>query len=326
MFVDDRRINPDNDTRYFMEQVNISPVIAELKQIDIDDMAYAKGDLYNELANILDGKSEVKIDREVIAILNRFKEYSFSMFPDTRYNKYLSEDLNNEDCIKYLVENASDEVKANAKAIVLEQWRNDCNARSENFHAHLNGDGILSDDILIKATSRLHSKIIQFAIMLDCILLENHHDLIQMQEQYGIKLIDSHSKAHLTEYTGMKGYAEKLLGRVVNVEVKDETTIESHKGRPKGKAVDPFIQNIIGDRTEQEKILQKLHAFIDGKKGKYVAMVIHAVHTKGLILKPTFTQVKNEFGDIGNVSGYNRYMRDYYVFTDRELDAIRSQF
>ncbi len=221
MFVDDRLTNPDNDTRYFMERVNLSPVIAELQQIEIDDMAYAKGAIYKELANILDEKSVVKIDREVIAILNRFKEYSFFMFPDALYNKYSSEDTTNEDCIKYLVENASDEDKANAKAIMLEQWRNDCNARSENFQAHLNGDGILSDDILIKATSILHSKIIQFAIMLDCILLENHHDLIQMQEQYGIKLIDCHSKAHLTEYTGMKGYANKLFNGIKNAD--DET-------------------------------------------------------------------------------------------------------
>lgn len=323
MWVEGRRIDPQYDTTYFMEQVNLSPVINELSQIELGMMAYG-GSLYRELAERLDEKNGVKIDREVISILNRFEEYSFAMFPDTRYKRYVYDDLTNEDCAKYLIKDVTEEDRVNAKNAMLQQWREDCDNRYTNFIKHIGS--ILDEDIMIKATTMLHSRVIQFAIMLDCVLLENHHDLLKMQEQYGLKILKDHSKILLAEYTGMKGYAKKLLNGIGNVEVNDETTCESHRGRPKGKGTKPFKQNILGDNHEKDRILKILHSLIDGKKGKDVAMVIFAACTANIILKPTFTQVKNEFGNIGNVSGYNKYMRDTHVFTEKELEAICSQF
>lgn len=325
MWVEGRRTDPQYDTTYFMEQVNLSPVISELSQIKIGLMSYG-GPIYKELANRLDEKSGVKIDREVISILNKFEEYSFFMFPDTRYKRYVDDELRNEDCIKYLHKDATEEDRANAKNAMLQQWREDCDARHSNFIKHIGSVLDADEDIVIKAATILHDKIMQFAIMFDCVLLENQHDLIKMQEQYGIKILECHSKILLTEYTGMKGYAEKLMKGIDSVEVKSETTIESHKGKPKGKYIEPFIQNIFGDIQEKERILNILHSLIDGKRGKGVAMVIHAACTAKIIQQPTFKQVENEFGNIGCVSGYNRYMRDTYVYTERELDAIRSQF
>lgn len=323
MWVDGRRTDPQYDTTHFMEQVNLSPIISELSQIELGMMAYG-GSLYRELAERLDEKNGVKIDREVITILNRFEEYSFAMFPDTRYNRYVDDDLTNEDCAKYLIEDATEEDRVNAKKAMLLQWREVCDAQCSNFKNHIGS--ILDEDIVVKATSMLHNRIMQFAIMLDCVLLENHHDLIKMQEQYGLKILKDHSKTLLTEYTHTKNHAERLLNGIGNVEVKNETTCNSHRGRPKGKTIEPFIQNIFGDMHEKEKILKILHSLIDGKRGKGVAMVIHAACTAKIIQQPTFKQVENESGNIGNVSGYNRYMRDTHVYTERELDAIRSQF
>lgn len=325
MWVEGRRIDPQYDTRYFMEQVNLSPVISELSQIELGMMAYG-GNLYRELAERLDEKNGIKIDREVISIINRLEEYSFAMFPDTRYNRYIDDDLTNEDCAKYLIKCATEEDRVNAKNAMLQQWREDCDARSSNFIKHIGSLIDEDEDIVIKATTTLHNIVMQFAIMLDCVLLENHHDLIKMQEQYGLKILKDHSKILLTEYTHTKNHAERLLNGIGNVEVKDGTTSQSQRGQPKGKAVEPFIQNIFGDIQEKERILNILHRLIDGKRGKGVAMVIHAACTAKIIQQPTFKQVENEFGDIGNVSGYNRYMRDTHVYTERELEAIRSQF
>lgn len=70
-------------------------------------------------------------------------------------------------------------------------------------------------------------------------------------------------------------------------------------------------------------VLAKLHTFIDGKKGKDVALIIRAAMAKGLITKPTFREVANEFGDIGNKAGYNSYMK--YQFSEEELTSISSQ-
>ena len=323
MWVDGRRTDPYYDTRHFMEQVNLSSVISDLSRIELDMFKY-DGIIYRELAERLDEKSGVKIDRAVISILNKFEGYSFYMFPDTRYNRYVDDDLTNEDCAKYLIKDATEEDRVNAKNAMLQQWREDCDNRHSNFIKHIGS--ILDEDIVIKATTILHSRVMQFAIMLDCVLLENRHDLLKMQEQYGLKILKDHSKILLAEYTGMKGYAKKLLNGIGNVEVNDETTSESHRGRPKGKGTKTFKQNILGDNHEKDRILKILHSMIDGKKGKDVAMVIFAACTANIILKPTFTQVNNEFGNIGNVSGYNKYMRDTHVFTEKELEAICSQF
>lgn len=216
MWVDGRRIDPQYDTTYFMEQVNLSPVISDLLRIELDILKY-DGVIYQELAERLDEKNGVKINRAVISILNKFEEYSFFMFPDTRYKRYVDDDLTNEDCEKYLIKDATEEDRTNAKNEMLKQWREDCDARSSNFIKHIGS--ILDEDIVIKAATILHSRVMQFAIMLDCVLLENRHDLLKMQEQYGLKILKDHSKILLTEYTHMKDYAENLLYEVGYVDV-----------------------------------------------------------------------------------------------------------
>ena len=61
--------------------------------------------------------------------------------------------------------------------------------------------------------------------------------------------------------------------------------------------------------SDKEKLLVILHKLIDGNKGKFVANVISFCVSKGILKKkPTYTQVVEEFGDIGNRSGYNKYM------------------
>ena len=69
---------------------------------------------------------------------------------------------------------------------------------------------------------------------------------------------------------------------------------------------------------DKEQLLQKLHKLIDGKKGKFVANVIKVCCSVGIIVKPTYTQVRNEFGDIGAKSGYNKYMSYQYKNEDSE--------
>lgn len=75
----------------------------------------------------------------------------------------------------------------------------------------------------------------------------------------------------------------------------------------RGRKVMPFTDCLLDpDKTQH---LKKLHSLIDGRKGKNVALVIKASMQLGWLLsKPTFTQLQNEFGDIGNVSGYNHQM------------------
>lgn len=86
------------------------------------------------------------------------------------------------------------------------------------------------------------------------------------------------------------------------------------KGRPKETLKEKMINDADGGK------LQKIHTKMDGKKGKDAALIILACIKKGWMLKPTYTQVKNEFGDIGSKSGYNTYLKEQR-FTKEELDG-----
>ena len=78
--------------------------------------------------------------------------------------------------------------------------------------------------------------------------------------------------------------------------------------RKRGRQTKPFRSVIISE--DPDGILAKMHSLIDGKIGKDVALVIYAAIIAHKITKPTASQVQAEFGDIGNVSGYNKFMRD----------------
>lgn len=88
--------------------------------------------------------------------------------------------------------------------------------------------------------------------------------------------------------------------------------------RDKEKPKETLKEKIIDDADGSK--LQKIHTKMDGKKGKDAALIILACIKKGWMLKPTYTQVKNEFGDIGSKSGYNKYLNEQR-FTKEELDG-----
>ena len=70
---------------------------------------------------------------------------------------------------------------------------------------------------------------------------------------------------------------------------------------------------------DKGRLLALLHKLIDGRKGKSVAIVIKVCCDYGIMMaKPTYTQVKKEFGDIGDKSGYNTYMADFKLKEDEK--------
>lgn len=62
---------------------------------------------------------------------------------------------------------------------------------------------------------------------------------------------------------------------------------------------------------DKDGLLGKLHKIIGNKRGKAVAMAISFCVKNGIISKPTYTIIKNEFGDIGAKSGFNKYMASF---------------
>lgn len=90
------------------------------------------------------------------------------------------------------------------------------------------------------------------------------------------------------------------------------------KGRPKETLKDKMINDADGGK------LQKVHTVMNGKKGKEAALIILACIKKGWMLTPTFTQVAEEFGDIGTQQGFTNYLH-VECFTNGEMEgAINS--
>ena len=89
------------------------------------------------------------------------------------------------------------------------------------------------------------------------------------------------------------------------------------KGRPKETLKDRMINDADGSK------LQKIHKVMNGKKGKDAALIILACIKKGWMLKPTFTQVTEEFGDIGTQQGFSWYLNEN-KFKDEIEGAINS--
>ena len=95
--------------------------------------------------------------------------------------------------------------------------------------------------------------------------------------------------------------------------------------RKPGRQAKSFSSLLQGTDEQKDNTLKRLHALIDGRRGKEVVLYIKAAIQSGLIsLKPTHKTVEKEFGDIGSEQNYDAFMRKN-AFTDDELTgAINS--
>ena len=90
------------------------------------------------------------------------------------------------------------------------------------------------------------------------------------------------------------------------------------KGRPKSTLKDKMIDDADGCKLERLRKLMKR------KKGKDAALIIFAAVKEGWMPRPSFTQVENEFGDIGSKANFNNYM-DAAKYREEEVEgAIKS--
>lgn len=104
----------------------------------------------------------------------------------------------------------------------------------------------------------------------------------------------------------------------LNPEPQPRASTQIRKGRPKAT-----LKDIMIDDTDGAK-LQKIHNAMKGKKGKIAALIILACILKGWMPKPTFTQVENEFGDVGKQQGFTKYLNKECFSKDELEGAIKS--
>ena len=121
----------------------------------------------------------------------------------------------------------------------------------------------------------------------------------------------------------LKALKEELLGRNA-MDLQHDRPKQQQKGQPargKGRPKETLKDRMINDADGSK--LQKIHKVMNGKKGKDAALIILACIKKGWMLKPTFTQVTEEFGDIGTQQGFSNYLNEN-KFKDEIEGAINS--
>lgn len=72
-------------------------------------------------------------------------------------------------------------------------------------------------------------------------------------------------------------------------------------------------------------LLEELHNLLDNKIGKYVAMTIRAAVEVGVMSRPYFTEVKAEFVEVGNKSGYNSYYNKPETYNKNDFDYVKEK-
>lgn len=178
-----------------------------------------------------------------------------------------------------------------------------------------------------------------YANMLDAVLLERGFDLLSIQRQVGITLLSRRDLIQLGHYLGTPERAKDLISRVApepeppqpqqrqayngQPEKSPEPQPEPQQKQPKptrgrGRPKETFKDKMIDDANGEK--LQKIHTKLDGKKGKDASLIVLACIKKGWMTRPTYTQVKNEFGDIGSKTGYNKYLNEN-MFAKEELEG-----
>lgn len=122
-------------------------------------------------------------------------------------------------------------------------------------------------------------------------------------------------------YSDIAQYREELKNKTDTAHTPKERHPQSSKRR--GRPQKPITSNMIDDANGCK--LKKIHVLMNGKSGKMAALVILACIEKGWMHKPTYTQVVNEFGNIGTQQGFTSYLSNPSKFTQEEKDgAINS--
>lgn len=86
-----------------------------------------------------------------------------------------------------------------------------------------------------------------------------------------------------------------------------------------------FYDKIIGTEEEKQRTLSLLNRAINGKKGKDIILILRGAIERGLLTKPTYTQAKKAFNNIGSKSLYNKYLSDFRQLSqleERNINAI----
>lgn len=324
-------------------------------------ICYTDSPLMDEIANNIDSLTGKDRDRYIFSLLKPFKEFSDNIHPKAiikqlrgevdgilgikDYEKELAmwKSMPQNEQLKDI--NGEPEGTPKEQADACRKVIEDLKFRIERTYYVANRYREILNETNYKDESKVVENCfdsfwhieIMFANRLDALLLERGINLLWYQRESGIYLKSYRCITDVDFYIGShelaRKYIDEALPKLDNPQQTGSTRqaqsfssaqtdkTELHdkapkgKGRPKGTLKDKMICE------DADKVLSKLHQLMNNRKGKEAALIITACIKAGIMTRPTFKQVSDEFGDIGNQSGYNKSMRER-PFTDMEIEAI----
>lgn len=195
-----------------------------------------------------------------------------------------------------------------------DKWRLERFESNDNTRYYQTDGRYLYDTLLDKDLAE-EKRVSDYVLELLCKIRKMTNELKRMnlsyQESEDIKCKRETLYKELTQFI-------KPQQKQAEQQQQETTKLIRGKGRPKETLKDKLIDDANGER------LKILHTKLNGKKGKDVSLIMLAAIKIGWLTKPTYTQVKNEFKDIGCKTGYNKYLNENR-FTKEEIEgAINS--
>ncbi len=248
--------------------------------IHVDTFKYG-GELYRDISDIIDKvNDEEDKKREVYNILSHFRDISYRLYPQSIISMYK-------------------EMHCDVQG--WEMWkakREDISCFFREFVYHSNEDNV-------KYT---YSKFIQcinkFAITFDCVLLERHIDLLQLQNQWNIYVFEERKTMLYVDYIGSQERVKELLYSVSKL--------------PKQKVFSPYFpvhldkhqlnkmrrflieEELIDKNTSEESILY-FFGYEEGNRNVHPIIWLGSKQLARELLEGIYKQGIKSFAQIENI-------------------------
>lgn len=328
--------NGENHDRQERRYYSVFPVEVAKRTEAFDNSAWpinivGEYRIAQEISENLDNcTNDNQRERYIIEIISIFEEWSEIFTPVARLmalQKMQENDssINTEQEIEQEIERAS-----NLHDAYLDILRNAKNGTIDYYLNHW------------------HRAYYKFGRMLAAVCAEHNINLLEIQAKRGIWIIEKLNVLEIQSYFGYNmdfTYANNLLKSLPRTDVTEaliltekDGTINSEsawnnstidapqeanaKIKRRGRKVGNFRDNLMVDEKEKDIVIEKLRLLIAGRKGKDVALMIYSCIKLGWLIKPSFSQVENTFGGIGNKSGYNNYVNNPNKFTEHEISGM----
>lgn len=355
-----KKVLPD-EWRHYYDVTLPQEIEKMTEDFDESVICYTDSPLMDEIANNIDSLAGKERDRYIFSLLKPFREFSDIIHPKAIIKQLKGEVdgiLGIKDFEKDLAmwesmpqnEQLKDEngkvwgtpkEEANACKEFIERYKyriERANYVANKYKEILNETSYKKEDKTVENCLNFFWHIaIKYANRLDALLLERGINLLWYQQESGIYLKFHRCITDVEFYIGSyelaKKYIDEALPKLDNLQQTgtsqqaqalnstqaDKTEFYNKAPKCKGRPKETLKNKMICE--DADDMILKLHQLMNGRKGKEAALIIKACIKAGIMIKPTFKQVSDEFGDIGNPSGYNKYM-GREIFSDMEIEAI----